>query len=321
MEKLILIKPVGRLGNLMFQYLVARCLMAEAPAAVIRGQNIPDFGIRPADHDISPASFSGEQIVVSGHVFDFRRAVQMLRKSTPAMIRIEWPCCRMEYISRHRGLAQRIFPIDPALPKGFGDDKLVIHIRGGDMFTARHPNYFPLPIAWYRELVTRFGLQPVFVGQVDQNPYGDALRREFPYAQFIYSPDRIADFNRLRTSRNIVLSISTFSWLAGWLSETASTIVLPIAGIFDSRDRPDIDLLPVSDRRYVFELFARETWKSQPEQMATIGCSSSLRQIGWPRLYRLRAALAVSRADRSRFALSLRRDLDTVFGSCYPPTN
>ena len=49
-------------------------------------------------------------------------------------------------------------------------------------------------------------------------------------------------------------SVSTFSWLAAWLSE-ARRIVLPVSGLFHPVQSPDIDLLPLADPRYSFVLF------------------------------------------------------------------
>ena len=54
--------------------------------------------------------------------------------------------------------------------------------------------------------------------------------------------------------KNIVVAISTFSWLAAWLSR-AETIILPLSGFFNPAHHREIDLLPVDDIRYRFFLF------------------------------------------------------------------
>ena len=48
-----------------------------------------------------------------------------------------------------------------------------------------------------------------------------------------------------------MLSISSFSWLAAWLSEKALSIHMPIYGLFEPRNRQTF-LLPVDDPRWRF---------------------------------------------------------------------
>ena len=50
------------------------------------------------------------------------------------------------------------------------------------------------------------------------------------------------------------MPISTFAWMAAWLSN-ASTIFLPVYGLFNPNQFPDHDLLPLGDRRYRFYEF------------------------------------------------------------------
>ena len=51
-----------------------------------------------------------------------------------------------------------------------------------------------------------------------------------------------------------MLSVSTFAWLAAWLSK-AVQIHLPVCGLFNPMQVPDVDLLPITDPRYTFHLF------------------------------------------------------------------
>jgi hypothetical protein len=76
----------------------------------------------------------------------------------------------------------------------------------------------------------------------------------------------MADFGVLRASRHLCVAISTFSWLAAWLSE-ARTIHLPVAGALHPRQRPDMDLLPVADPRYRFHLFEPRPWGGTAEEL------------------------------------------------------
>ncbi|MDX2297693.1 MULTISPECIES: hypothetical protein, partial [Streptomyces] len=83
----------------------------------------------------------------------------------------------------------------------------------------------------------------------------------------------MVDFARLRASRHLVPAISTFSWLAAWLSE-AQTVFLPVLGLFNPRQAPEVDLLPLDDPRFRFTLF--------PAQYgAPVAQVAHARQAGW----------------------------------------
>jgi hypothetical protein len=138
--------------------------------------------------------------------------------------------------------------------EGFGADQLVINIRGGEILQASHPDYTLIPLEFYQALITETGLRPVFMGQIGANPYIERLRRAFPEAPFLPSRGPIRDFEIIRHSRNVVVSVSTFSWLAAWLSD-ADRVFLPMTGFYNPAQFPEIDLLPLHDPRYRFYLF------------------------------------------------------------------
>lgn len=109
--------------------------------------------------------------------------------------------------------------------------------------------------------------KPVFVGQThDNNDYCRRLRQRFPDAAFTPKASPLTDFETLRRASHLVAAVSSFSWLAGWLS-SARTINLPVAGILDPRIRPDIDLLPLDDARYRFHQFDMGDWTASAEQL------------------------------------------------------
>ena len=75
-----------------------------------------------------------------------------------------------------------------------------------------------IPPDFYEALLAETGLAPVFMGQIEDTPYLRTLRTRFPKARFLPSLGAAMDFARIRAARFIVPSISTFSWLAAWLS-------------------------------------------------------------------------------------------------------
>lgn len=112
---------------------------------------------------------------------------------------------------------------------------LTIHIRGGNRVGGReriiHPDYPMLPVSFFRSIILEGGYNKIAIVTSDiHDSVVRALQEEFEADTFSRTP--IEDFLFLRKSRNIVLSVSTYSWWAGFLSE-ASAIYYPKAGIFD----------------------------------------------------------------------------------------
>jgi hypothetical protein len=216
----------------------------------------------------------------------------------------------MEYLGKHLQLARALFPIDPGLKTGYGRDHLVISIRAKEILHGLHPNYTVLPLAWYRRLIDETRLKPVFLGEIGTDGYSAALRSQFPDADFVVNENPLDDFNMLRTSANVVLSVSSFAWMAAWLSTSAQRIVLPMAGMYNIQDRPDIDLLPVGDERYEYHAFPREAWMGTDDQLnAKISGPSCARRISNPRLFRGMASLNLWATGRLPQGLPLMRDL------------
>jgi hypothetical protein len=154
------------------------------------------------------------------------------------------------------------FPLDDdgvALP----DDALVINVRAAEVATRIHDDYGVLPISYFRYLCQTTGLRPVFIGQVDTEPYASVLRTAFPGEQFISSVSARHDFQTLRRARNIAIGVSTFSWLAAYIGQ-ADQVHIPVVGIFNPVDRPDLDLLP-TDRRYRFHQLDPDAWRGRFE--------------------------------------------------------
>jgi hypothetical protein len=151
-----------------------------------------------------------------------------------------------------------------------GPSELLINVRGAEILTGLHKDYMPLNLNYYEQLVDLTGFSPVFMGQVDDNPYGNALKKSFPKARFLNSRSPIADFSIILNSVHVACSVSSFSWLAAWMSFRAETIHLPLAGFLNPIQRPDIDLLPLSDGRFRYYDFPIMHWEGSQSQMEMI---------------------------------------------------
>ena len=143
-----------------------------------------------------------------------------------------------------------------------------------EILAGVHPPYVLLPVEFYRDVIRETGLKPVFFGQLTPSPYLDSLRQAFPRARFISGKGAIHDFETIRRSRNIIISVSTFAWLAAWLSE-ADQVIMPLAGLFNpvfgDLYGDGHNLIPLADPRYVFYLFPLNVAAGSRKLRITIG--------------------------------------------------
>ena len=137
------------------------------------------------------------------------------------------------------------------------DDEILISIRLGDIATEYvfHPDYYPLPISYYQRVISESGLKPIFVGQLTPCEYLLQLSQAFPEAEFL-EPDILSSFKMIREAKNKVIAVSSFAYLAAWSGREDTTVVMPIAGLFNPMQRPDVNLMPTDDPRFSYRYFA-----------------------------------------------------------------
>jgi hypothetical protein len=243
--------PMGRLANLMIEYMVALRFADLVPGCRISNISIPEWGI---DHP--PLDSFGPAVVEEReqHI-DIPALAEQMRSGRIA--RVNWIGFgqRMEnFLPAAR--YQDVFRTPFSQKLGYGPEYLVCPIRAEDILHAPHPDYVLTPVEFYRDIVELTGLQPVFIGQTQPNPYMDRIRATFPNAIVRpHDPDPLIEFETIRQSRNLVIGVSTFNWLAAWLSRSDTTIYLAVSGLYNPMQKRDVDLLPFGDPRYRFFLF------------------------------------------------------------------
>ena len=278
------IEPVGRLGNQMLQYLLAMRIRREVPGLEVSGYHLPEWGLVDDDATVVPPSAP----LLRGHVVPHALVRLLLRAGVP--LRAVTPGCRMENLPGVDACRGVFRPADPVVVPGFGPEHLVVSVRAAEVLAGKHPDYFPTPVGLVVDVVEATGLEPVFVGQVADDPYTGALRARFPGAEFLPSGGPIVDFESLRSAHHVLPAPSTFSWLAAWLSN-AAVVHQPVAAQFHPRQRPDIDLLPVHDPRYRFYEVAPRRYTGSPDDLRFV-LESTGRPLGAAALERLRRRAA-----------------------------
>jgi hypothetical protein len=249
MRPTIIISPMGNLGNRMIQFMVAKALAARVQHAVLAQIPLPEWGLeRPP----LPQPLPRTAIVTEPSV-DLAGLAAALNEDRLDCVDIRTYGQRIENFLPPDAY-RPLFTTEDASADGAGPRELLCNVRQGDILNAHHEDYVLIPLDFYDELLETSGLQPVFMGQLEESPYLAAMKARFPHARFIPSRGAIADFQFIRNSHNIVLSVSTFSWLAAWLSH-ARSIFMPVFGVLHPLQSRSTNLLPLDDPRFNFYLF------------------------------------------------------------------
>ena len=245
------LEPMGRLANLMIEYMVALKFADMVRGCRISNISIPAWGIHHPPLD-SPGPVAVEQ---RQQYIDLPRLAEQAWSQRIA--RVEWTGFgqRMEnFLPRQR--YREVFASPFGMDMGYPADCLVCPVRAEDILHGPNADYVLTPVEFYQDIVAQTGLKPVFIGQTSPNAYMDRIRAAFPDAA-VREPqdDPLVDFETIRQSRHAVIGVSTYSWLAAWLSDRLENIYLAVSGLFNPMQKPDVDLLPYGDERFKFFLF------------------------------------------------------------------
>jgi hypothetical protein len=252
-RRVLVIRHRGNLANKMFQYMGALTLASLIKDCTIVNVSIPEWGIEIPDDTLDQLFFDNVDLL-SWDPFrpNLLELATMANQSESIRIMMADHLQRMEFLL-DRAFYNRLFAKAVPLYYDPTEMDLVINIRAGEILSGV-AHYPLLPIAFYEDVIVRTGLNPVFVGQLDPSEYVRQLKRRFPRATFIDSLGPMADFDLIRSAKNVIVAVSTFSWLAAWLSE-AKQVILPLSGFYNPAHHREVDLLPVDDIRYRFFLF------------------------------------------------------------------
>ena len=238
------------MANRMVQYMAALKFASQVPGCRISNVYLPQWGIeQPAIESPGPVAVARDE-----QHLDIPRLSAAMRAGE--VRRVEWTGYgqRMEnFLPRENYFNVFAPPLGPKV--GFGAEYLVCHIRAGEILDDTSPDYPLTPVEFYADLVAETGLKPVFMGQTAPNAYTDRIRERFPNALFLDTQDIVVDFETIRRSKNVVVGIGTYAWLAAWLSTEAENIFMAVNGLVNPMQRPIVDLLPYGDSRFRFYLF------------------------------------------------------------------
>ena len=258
----IILRPTGNMGNHMLQYMFALNVQRLATKNVeLYGQKLDMWGLTKA----IPDDVSVKLAKIRDYNLDVRFIAKLVSSGLIKDAELRGMGMRVSnYASRQ--FYGEIFRANELSVSGFGPENIVINVRGAEILGSKNHDYGPMPLSFIDRVISHTGLKPIFLGQLGDDFYSERLRKTYSQAEFHPSSGALADFERVRRSVHVAVSVSTFSWLAGWLSD-AKSVHLPVSGIFNPLQRPDIDLLPADDDRYVFYDFPIRKWDASPGQI------------------------------------------------------
>lgn len=248
-ETVILINPLGNVANRILQLLVAKKIQQNTKNSVIKNISIPEFGFDQKDSSYfhnQACAVGMEDIFYHLDINGISRNIDNGNIDTFILGSFSFNIDSLP----SRDFCKNFIKCDESI-KGFGDEFILINIRGGEVFHNVHGKYIVLPPEYYKKIIKDTGLKPVFYGQIEDNLYFDILKDNFPDALFISGRDPVYDFNVIRNSKNIAMCISTFSWLACYLSN-ANKIYMPLGGIFSINQNYNQNLIPLNEKEYKF---------------------------------------------------------------------
>jgi hypothetical protein len=306
MTPALILRPHGRLGNHLLQWVTAQSLAARVPGLQVHNFDLGPLGLRAG-------GFARRQPFVprlTEQDSDLALAARLMSDGEMPLARL-W--CMVLQVSAWEPPARlrALLPAGPAGVQTAGPDEILLNVRADEILKARHRDYGPLGLGFYAAVLRETGLKPVFMGQLGDDPYSQLLRTSFPGARFLPSQGVAGDFQAMRQARHLALSVSTFSWAAGWLSE-AESLHMPLTGFYHPSQRPDIDLCPVEDARFRFYDCGPRLWQATPEQIAALQDLTPVKVLTAAEVEALRrqacqTRAAARQADAARLIAAARR--------------
>ncbi|WP_215755536.1 hypothetical protein [Acetobacter sp. P5B1] len=247
----IWVVPMGNAANRALEYLVACRIKKEVPSLEIQNIHLPEWGIYTPTKELPPLEMC--RLGWSRFWIDVPGLADCLKRGVITSLFQDAFCYNVEFLPSREESRKILGPTKKKIKAdGFGDDILVCNIRANEILYGEHRNYIVLPPEYYKMILEDSGLSPVFYGQVEDNAYIASLKKMFPNAPFIQGKGAEHDFDVLRNSKNIAISVSTFSWLAAWLSY-ANRIYIPINAMYNPNQNKLQNFLDLSESvfRYV----------------------------------------------------------------------
>lgn len=245
------VKYMGLFGNTLFEYCLGRIIAEELgyqlKAAPIKGFSSTSKAVDGLDYSHGPI----EELV--GQKIDLRTVLQ---NQTPRKIFLRGYFQRYEYFQPYKEAIRKHWLIaDLAPPPQHSAREIVLHVRRADYIQQG----WATPFEFYEEVIEMARCDRAFI--LTDAPKDPFFRRFKKYRPVIVHNSQMEDFAMLRSFKKMVISESTFSWWAAFLSE-AEEIYMPKSknGIWSGKTDQHLGI----DMRINLEVFDEERFKLIP---------------------------------------------------------
>ena len=163
------------------------------------------------------------------------------------------------------------------------EDDLYIHIRSGDIFyNCLHPDYAQPPLCFYEFIINNYKFKKIFiVAENKKNPVINALLDKYENIEFLHK-GFVGDISYIINAHNLVLSMSSFSYVIARLSKNLKNVFSYDMIIKEEKDKFLIDddkneekfieiKMKASDE-YKARMYPWRNTKEQLELMLSVTC-------------------------------------------------
>ncbi len=276
-------------GNAIFKYLVFQELvdMIDRDDLLISNFEFPDWKIwhksierndqfESLQREGSYLKLGSNHFLDRGKILDFANGKQSFVVDLPGYY------FRAEYLP-DANRCREFFPVDHLILKdehrNILEDCILCPVRAAEILKPIHPHYTLIPPKYYMQIQEESGKNIIFCGQIGGDQYSQSLVNAVPNAMIINKISPYYDFQFCMQAKQIVLPISTFAWMAAFLSN-AERIYMPIAGIFNPKQYKDPNFVVKGDSRYIYDEFSIY----HSSDLTTLLNRFSNNEISWKRL-------------------------------------
>lgn len=220
---MIEVRYQDRLGNNLFQYCMGR-ILAEELGFGLKCDPLPGF---PNTAEIVAGPLhEGPLEIITGHAIPFR---SMIKDTTPRHIVLEGWFQRAEFYKPYRDRIRRWLEMPRQESPSSGSRELVVHVRRTDYIAIG----WALPFSYYQQaidLIYKPGMVVSIATDDPHDPFFDHFKR---WRTVFLKGGVMEHFEAMRDARNLVMSQSSYSWWAAFLSKSQRTICpIPISGVW-----------------------------------------------------------------------------------------
>ena len=277
---MVTVKYLGRLGNNLFQYALGR-IIAESLDYPLQASAIDGFNgtfdiVKTSEETYAGGLMPHNYIKFSNQILKINNepvSIKDINAGNPVFrkqgVTLDGWFQRYEYYRDHKGKIRQWFKIDD-LDVGQTVNDAIVHLRMGDCILgdlAADP--YVMPFEYYEAALNTTEFDRLYIcsdPETLNHPMFESYMEKFSkYNPTLLKGSAIEDFRAIKSFNKIIMSQSSFSWWAAFLSN-ASEIFSPVPmpgphGHEWSIDSPGVAIFVDDEDRYKYIKQYEDGWK------------------------------------------------------------